>query len=157
VKYSEAVKPEKAIKEYTNDSTKINKAIRSWDINEKVLAIDKFLEQQATHKWQSYRWLTKNASKVDDFIDKIKKEWYSDEAYTSSSSNFWDATTFSRTSNSEWKIGVILELEWKNWKIVPSKFNAYNEEEVIYPRGSKFDFVKEYTKDGRRVIVLKQK
>jgi hypothetical protein len=29
VKYSEAVKPEKAIKEYTNDSTKINKAIRS--------------------------------------------------------------------------------------------------------------------------------
>jgi ribosomal 50S subunit-associated protein YjgA (DUF615 family) len=74
VKYSKPIAPEKAIKEYTNDSTKINKAIRSGDINEKVIAIDKFLEQQPTYDMQTYRGLTKDADKVDDFVNKIKKE-----------------------------------------------------------------------------------
>jgi hypothetical protein len=106
---------------------------------------------------QTYRGLTKDADKVDDFVNKIKKEWYSDEAYTSSSKSYWDATTFSRTSEIDKKVWIILEIEWKNGKIIPSKFNAYNEEEIIYPRGSKFDFVKEYKRDGRRVIVIKQK
>jgi hypothetical protein len=137
-----------SIRKYTSDwGQQINKKIRSWKLSEsdklEIKNLDEFIENAPKNSWSSYRWRTIDESKIDSFIKDIKENWYLDTGYTSSSTNYWDATTFAR--NWWGKKWIILEIDSKKWALVDRKFNEFDEEEILFPRNSSFKYSDTYT------------
>lgn len=148
------INPEKAIKKYTNNSDKINKMLREWKTDSTITAVDEFIGKQPSYKWDVYRWLTVDEWKYDSILENIRKNWIKDKAYTSTTENYWDATTFARNGN--WKKWIMFEIQSTNWKKIDKKYNAYNEEEILFPRNTQFKYVWEY-KDAWRWLIIKLK
>jgi hypothetical protein len=150
--------PEWAIRTYTNSSDKINKMLREWKEYPQIEALDKFLTETKKYNWTVYRWLTVDDWKYNSIVENIRKNWIKDKAYTSTTENYWDATTYSRNSKIDWKKWIMFEIESKNWRVIDRKYNAYNEEEILFPRNTEFEYVWEYNDVGRWLIIkLKEK
>lgn len=154
--FSKASVPETDIvKNYTKDGgQKINTLLRNGKSpdSKMITGLDSYIKSGKKYEGESYRGLTLSDVEYENFVSNIKKNGYSDKGYISSSVNFGDATTFARDSLSNKTKGVILQIESKNGTIIDKKLNKYNEEEILHPRNSKFEYVDEYTKDGKKVI-----
>jgi hypothetical protein len=128
--------------------------LREWKTDSTITAVDEFIGKQPSYKWDVYRWLTVDEWKYDSILENIRKNWIKDKAYTSTTENYWDATTFARNGN--WKKWIMFEIQSTNWKKIDKKYNAYNEEEILFPRNTQFKYVWEY-KDAWRWLIIKLK